>query len=121
MRIVYHFKIHSMTKEQRWQKINEMRAKIARLTTDLNKFGREFAKDYCGFEVGEKVIALGECAIVTGIFFDGDAHESNLSAIAVEFWVKNWDRPQERRNRQTLRPSKLLHGTKWSDVIKKIE
>ena len=110
-----------MTKDERWQKINEMRSDIAKLTTELNKFGKKFAEDYCGFKVGEKVIALGECAIITGIFFDGDSSESNLSAIGVEFWVKDWARAQERRNRQVLRPNKLLHGTKWSDVIKKIE
>ena len=107
-----------MEKEQKWQEINELRAKIAQLEVQLNTIGRQFAKDYCGFKVGQKVIALNECAIVTNIFFDPDCHESSTAAIHVEFYTENWDRPQKNRNKQILRPTNLLHGTKWNDIIK---
>jgi len=78
------------TKEQHWQEINELRAKIAALEVELSKTGAEFANNHCPYKKGDRVIVDGCNAIVLCVRFSADAHKNNLALIQVEYHTKDW-------------------------------
>jgi hypothetical protein len=94
-------------KEQHWQEINELRARIAALETELSNVGSDFVKNFCPYKPGQRVIVDGCNAIVLAIRFSADNHSNNLASIQVEYQTKDWVK-HKTKNTDFIRESKRI-------------